>query len=292
MRYNEYKGLILNNEITPREIMKKIKMPSSVFKYRCIAREKDGKIIEDPYWKESMNGSVFFSLAKDFNRNDPNDCKLSYNMSKIRAQIYKNLGSTSKNDKFIDRFMEPYIQSIRDNFRIGCFTTKRIDDKYMWENSEFGGCHTGYCIEYNIDEQMIYPNTIIFLPVLYEPNIYDSTPVFLSLIRNDGINNNERELISLGYNFALFKRAQYKEEQEWRVIVTNNRYDSYFEKENCKKDYSKIMKAIYLGSRYQIYDKNGEKFNYALNICKSKKIPLYEMHEIDGNLDKKCIYQP
>lgn len=64
MRYDEYKGSILNNDITPREIMKKIKMPSSVFKYRCIAREKDGEIIEDPYWKESMNGSVFFLWLK------------------------------------------------------------------------------------------------------------------------------------------------------------------------------------------------------------------------------------
>lgn len=60
----------------------------------------------------------------------------------------------------------------------------------------------------------MYPGTIIFLPVLYMPYKYDSTQVFLSLIKNDGINNNELEITSLGYNFALLKRSDYAQEDE------------------------------------------------------------------------------
>lgn len=292
MEYNEYKALLLSNKDTPRNIMGKIKMPSSVFKYRCFVREKDTIIEEDPYWRESMEGIVFFSLAKDFNSNDLKDCVLFYDKEKIRNQVHNVLKSTVKSDKIVDAYMEPYIASIRDNFRIGCFTTKSVDDKYMWGKKEFGGNHTGYCIEYDAIEQMIYPNTIIFLPVLYESITYDSTPVFLSLIKNGGIKSNELEIASLGYNFALFKNLQFKDENEWRIIVAKNKYNSYFERDNCKKDYSNIMKAIYLGSRYQKYDENGEKYKYALNICRSKKIPLYEMCEENGKLYKKCTYKP
>lgn len=256
---NEYRNLILSDKDTPRSIMKKIEMPSSIFKYRCFERKENGRIKEDSYWKESMDGIVFFSRAQDFNRNDPNDCVLYYDMKKIQNQIYRKLGLKVKDDNIIDKFMKPYIESIRDNFRIGCFTTKRVEDKYMWEINEFGGSHTGFCIEYNTVEQIICPNTIIFLPTLYETKSYDSTPIFLNLIENDGINNNELELLSLCYNFALFKNNEYREEQEWRVLVTQNRYNSYFDKDDCKKDFSSIMKAIYLGCQYQVHDKDEKK---------------------------------
>lgn len=292
MRDDEYRNLILSNKDTPRSIMKKINMPSSIFKYRCFERKEDGIIKEDPYWKESMDGTVFFSKAQDFNRNDPNDCVLYYDMKKIRDQIYRNLDLKAKNDINIDMSMKAYIESIRDNFRIGCFTTKRVEDKYMWEISEFGGKHTGFCIEYNTVGQMIYPNPIIFLPTLYESKAYDSTPIFLSLIENSGINNNELEIVSLCYNFALFKNIEYRDEQEWRILVTQNRYNIFFDKGNYKKDCSTIMKAIYLGCNYWEHDKNKEKLNYALYICKSKKIPLYMMYEVNDKLDKQCIYQP
>lgn len=52
------------------------------------------------------------------------------------------------------------------------------------------------------------------------------------------------------------------------------------------------MKAIYLGSKYKLLDKNGEKLEYALNVYKSKGIPLYEMHDDNGNIIKQCIYEP
>lgn len=296
MNYKQYHNLIYNATITPYNIMQEINIPSSVYKYRCFSRSIDGIITEDPYWKESVNGICFFSLAKDFNRNDPNDCLLKYNERTIRDTIYRSLNVKGKRQpdvvNLVDRLMKEYIEQIRDNFRIGCFTENPPTEKCMWENENFGGKHTGYCLEYKTNREVLYPGTIILLPILYEREMFDSTCVFRSLIEHGGINNNELEMISLDYNFALIKNKKYIDEKEWRILVVKDKYDSYFDLLNYKKDLSDVVKAIYLGRDYKKCDKDGEKFQYILEICKNKEIILYEMYEENEKLYKHCVYSP
>lgn len=295
MNKKMYKNLIFSEQETCSNIMKKIDIPSSVFKYRCFCRNVGDKIEEDPYWRESMEGIVFYSFAKDFNRNDPEDCELEYNKNAVRDALCRQLGYRGKrNDKFvnlIDDKMQKYILSIRDNFRIGCFTTRSPEERYMWDDDNFGGNHTGYCIEYYTYKDIMFPGEVIFLPVLYDSDRYDSTKVICNLIRNDG-KVNSLDVISLAYNFSLIKLKKYMKEKEWRLIITNNRYDEYFNIDKGKIDFSNIIKAIYLGKDYKKYDLNGEKFKYAVNICKLRNIPLYEMMEVNGKLTKKCVYKP
>jgi hypothetical protein len=90
----------------------------------------------------------------------------------------------------------------------------------------------------------------------------------------------------------LIKKKIYLQEKEWRLIVTNNRYIEYFKVDEEKIDLSNIMKAIYLGKDYNKYDSDGKRYKFALDICKSKNIPLYTMVDVDGKLVKKCIYNP
>ena len=82
------------------------------------------------------------------------------------------------------------------------------------------------------------------------------------------------------------------QEKEWRILVVNNKYDSYFDIPNYRKDMSSIVKAIYLGRDYKKYDTDGEKFQYVLEICKNKEIVLYEMYEDNEKLCKRCVYNP
>lgn len=295
MNYKMYKELIFNEKVTCRNIMKNVDMPSSLFKYRCFCRNTDKGIEEDPYWKESMDGIFFCSLAKDFNRNDPEDCKLEYDKSAIRDAIFEQLEYTGKIDcsfvKHVDNKMQNYITSIRDNFRIGCFTTSLPEEQNMWDDPNFGGNNTGYCIEYCVSKDIMFPGTIILLPVLYDAARYDSTKVFCNLIKNDG-KVDTFGVIALAYNFSLIKIKSYAKEKEWRLIVTKNKYDKYFNFGEGKVDFSKIMKAIYLGKDYKKNDLDGKKYKYALNTCKLRNIPLYEMVELNGKLIRKCVYNP
>lgn len=294
MNNKRYKNLISSEQETCSNIMKKIDMPSSVFKYRCFCRNMGNGIEEDPYWRESMDGIVFYSLAKDFHRNDSEDCKLKYNKNAVRDALCRHLGYKGKRNhqfvNFIDDKMQDYIVSIRDNFRIGCFTISSPEERYMWDNEHFGGNHTGYCIEYCTSKEIMFPGTIIFLPVLYDADRYDSTKVIKNLIENGG-DANSLNVISLAYNFALIKYKTYIQEKEWRIIVTNNRYNEYFKVGEGKIDLSNTMKAIYLGKDYNKYDSDGKKYEFALDICKSKNIPLYKMIDVEGKLVKRCIYK-
>ena len=69
-----YKGLLHNSTIRPREIMNVIDFPRSVFKYRNFVDTKSPAKLT--FWKESLDGEVYFSLPKEFNSNDPDDCIL------------------------------------------------------------------------------------------------------------------------------------------------------------------------------------------------------------------------
>lgn len=294
MNYRKYREMIMSDTKTPMNIMSCVDAPSFLYKYRCVLRHTDGKAVEDPYWREAIEGVCYFSLAKDFNRNDPNDCVLYYTERKIREAIYESCSYKGKSDRFldgkVDEIMQEYINSIRDNFRIGCFTKNHPSERCMWETEDFGGNHTGFCIEYKTTRNILYPGTMILLPVLYERNTYDSTPVICSLVKNKGININQLEIVSLSYNFALIKLKKYMNEHEWRLLIVKNRYDEYFDEPNTyKKDLSCLINAIYLGRDFCKMDHDETKLSYIKGVCQRKKIPLYMMKENGGILSPVAI---
>ena len=58
------------------------------------------------------------------------------------------------------------------------------------------------------------------------------------------------------------------------------------------KDFSPLMKAIYLGSEFRNADKNGEMYEHALRVCKKHHIPLYIMQQNGDKLEENIEYNP
>lgn len=267
-----YERALKTNTIKAIEIMSDITIPSSVFKYRSFGNYEDEgqqNWKENSHWKDSMNGELFFSTPKDFNSNDPNDCKLYFNSNAIKRYDEK-------------KFTE-WRNGLLANKRIGCFTTQSCTHPEMWDNPYFGSNGEGYCIEYRVTEKDFYPNNIIFLKVVYANAPYDSTPLLKLLDKFEIDEVATKKLICLGYTPFLIKNEKYSSECEWRIIIPNNRYESYFDDPNKSiKNMKDLIKAIYLGPNYKNIPNWKEKKEYVLNIARNSQIKVYEvLKEVD-----------
>ena len=293
----KYKELLYDSTIKPKQIMDSCDIPDTVYKYRKFIAPDNADT--PTYWRESLNGEIFFSLPSAFNSNDSNDCILAFDEGKCKktlADLTKvptdKLFRIPKIKQLWNTIMKQLEVKVRENIKIGCFSNKPPSDMYMWQCKEFGGENKGYCIEYEISEKD-YTGTTIFLPVSYDTDYIDMTDVVIDLINHVYIQDDLSKhliLMANGYNFALSKLEQYKQESEWRFIITTNNWNKYFDLDHCsKKNFASKMKAVYLGSDckslrdYEIYKK------YAIHVCKEKGIPLYEMYMAEGRLNKKMI---
>jgi hypothetical protein len=314
MKYDnekDYKEAIYSYMISSKQIMKEIKIPKSVFKYRSFGKLVDGKVDDSgTFWKESLDGKFHFSNPGEFNKNDENDCVLKIDEIKaleiIYGQSYEKLKRSPKQLEELMKAIADIKGSFRERVRVGCFTGCDYTNKFMWDQDLFSGPkNTGYCIEYNVYEELFYPGTIIFLKVLYDDIRYDATKSYAyTIIGNSKFeliktrNKQKIDFLGMGintvYNSTLIKPHQYTNENEWRIIIPINRFEKYFGNStvNCNKDFSSAMKAIYLGSEYKALDPNNEKYEYAYNTCKRLQIALYIMEEKEGQLHRKCIYDP
>lgn len=197
-----------------------------------------------------------------------------------------------------------YKKSLQGALRVGCFTTCDCSQIEMWDNQYFGDKHKGYCIEYKVEPTHFYPDTIIFLKILYDNCGFDATDAMKNFVewerlKREGMENspiyNMRagKMVCLGHNHALFKPEDYQNEKEWRIIIPNNRYVEYFGKEDVyTKDFSPLMQAVYLGSEFRNTDISGEMYEYALEVCKRLHIPLYIMQRNGDKLEENIEYNP
>lgn len=290
---NQYKEAIMSDAITSETIRDNITMPEFVYKYRSF---------NDKNWKDLMNGNFYFSTPDNFNKNDNNDCLVKYDMNSIINEIIKlyNINPSQINKarkKKIKSMFKNYADSLRKPLKIGCFTTADPTQRDMWDDKVFGDCGNGFCIKYKVDKEYFFPDNIIFLKVLYEATLYDSTQELCYLIRSKGMNKDSPytgKVVCLVYNHILIKHSDYKAEKEWRIIVPENRWSEYFDKEGIDtKNISKQMVSIYLGKDYKDVDSADEKYYCALNVCKKLNIPLYHMiEEKNGVLKEECIFNP
>ena len=292
--FDEYKKAVLSDCIGPSEIMKGITLPKSVYKYRKF---------DTRYLKESLDGNVFFSNPIDMNVNDSCDCKMEFDTNEMLKAMFPgaNRKTRRQHPKCLQE-LEKYKESLQGALRVGCFTTCDCSQIEMWDNQYFGDKHKGYCIKYRIDPTYFYPNTIIFLKILYDNSGFDATDAIKNFVewnnlKREGMGNSqicnmrERKMVCLGHNHALFKPEKYQSEKEWRIIIPKNRYVQYFEKEDVyTKDFGSLMQAIYLGSEFRNTDKNGEMYEHALEVCRKHHIPLYVMQRNGNKLQEsiKC----
>ena len=290
----EYEKALRNKLIKPISILQQITLPSSVFKYRSFGFYDTEKNWNDnPHWKNSINGEVFFSTPAEFNSNDPNDCKLNIDYKKLSWSLFHKHISNLKDIKKIEEKWKPYIDVLQTNKRIGCFTTTNCTNPEMWNNPFFGDAGKGYCIEYNVSERYFYPNDLIFLKVLYGK--YDATELMYLLrhFKQDNEQCNELEKLinyqvsCLAYTPLLFKDYKYREEKEWRLIIPKNRYTQYFGMEDCFiKDMSSQIKAIYLGPNYRQVPSWKEKRDFILQSAQNANFKVYEVFSTNSLIYK------
>lgn len=293
---DEYKKAVLSEYIKSSDIMKEITLPESVYKYRKF---------DDQYLKESLDGNVFFSNPIDMNVNDPYDCKVEFDTKEILKTMFPEANrKTRRQHPECLQELEKYKKSLQGALRVGCFTTCDCSQIKMWDNQYFGDKHKGYCIKYKVNPAYFYPDTIIFLKILYDNCGFDATEAMKNFVEwakleKEGMKDNPTykmragKMVCLGHNHALFKPEKYKVEDEWRIIIPQNRYVEYFEKENVyTKDFSPLMQAIYLGSEFRNTDKSGEMYEHALKVCKRLHIPLYIMQRNGDKLEENIKYSP
>lgn len=292
---NEYKKAVLSDCIKPWDIMKEITLPDCVYKYRKF---------DVQYLKKSLDGEMFFSSPADMNVNDSHDCQINFNKREVLKTMCPEHTSDEEleysihsNPEVIKTFNE-WIEGFQSQLRVGCFTTCDCSHIEMWDNQYFGDEHKGYCIKYKVDPSYFYPNTIVFLKVLYDDKGFDATDAMKNFIEwlkagQSYCDEKVEKMCCLGHNHTLFKSEKYKDEEEWRIIIPKNRFSDYFGRDEIfTKDFGSLMQGIYLGSEFKKADKSGEMYHYALEVCKRKQIPLYVMKESGNRLEEELEYNP
>ena len=235
--------------------MEQISIPQKVYKYRSI---------QSNHLEDSLQGKMYFSRPSKINANDPNDCKVNIDKGKC-VQFLMGLYKCKRNcaESFYTKIEENWIQEgiaedgtkrlgLQDTIRIACFTTiepNSPESKNMWD--EFGD-GTGYCIEYEVTEDIFYPCTIVFLPVCYAMDkVYDDTDYVIEMMRYLKLKSDNGEkpqlnerFVARGYNHTLFKPSKYRNEKEWRIVIPANRYSCYFDENREDGGYKFMKQAI------------------------------------------------
>lgn len=294
--FAEYRKAVLSDCIKSSNIMKNITLPKSVYKYRKFNIQ---------YLKKSLAGDMFFSNPVDMNVNDSYDCKMEFDEKEVFKTMFpKEKDNILRKCPDISNILQEYKNSLQGALRVGCFTTCDCSKVEMWDNPYFGDKHKGYCIRYKVEPKYFYPNTIVFLKVLYDNRGFDATDAMKNFVEwvkleQRGMTNSQcyqaraAKMVCLGHNHTLFKPEKYKPEAEWRIIIPQNRYVEYFGSEGLfTKDFSSLMQAVYLGSDFRNTDKSGEMYEYALEVCKRLNIPLYIMQRNGNKLEEKIEYSP
>lgn len=242
---------------------------------------------DDDYSIENLKCSkLFFKYAINFN--DRHDSALNFSekwIEKVKAD--KNLLYQMKNT----------ICNFREECMVTCFTETNLNDK-MWK--EYADCHKGFCQEYSLDElQKEYiKNSVInndnhienICPVIYKENIFNADKIFPIEYLNGILENNlnyRTVLQPLLFFGTLTKLKKFSFENEWRwfKLFTHDLPDKRgFEKVGRNLGMLREVippKAVYLGKDME--EKNKKEI---IEICKSKKIKVYQM------VEEKYILKP
>lgn len=259
---NDFYGMTTRGyrELLESETVKAAQIPEyfkKVYRYRRL-ETPDGE--EVSHWEDDINGICMFSTPNRFNKNDPDDCRVHFDIEAVLE--YMTAGKFHEMNKCVQcrlfHQLETYKDSLQDNERIGCFTKAAPTEKGMWDDPNFGAGGRGICIEYNIDDENFYPATIPPLPVLYDDVPFDSTKTMIAMadcLRAEGTSEYPKaalRMVCLGYGHVLIKPLRYKKEKEWRVVVPVREGNmSYFNIDHkSKRDFSSAITAIYLGPKF------------------------------------------
>lgn len=252
-----------DNEIDLAYKIKYDNFPKSLFKYRSFD--------EKGYYLDNINNNkLWLSKAADFN--DPYDAAVFTQtdrffeerkliLKKMKSDPTANLEDVNAYESIISVMEEhrPVLKLKNDLnahiHRVGCLSEVK-DSILMW--SHYSSNHTGFCIEYAIDElKLMDENATSLYPVFYQKIKKDQ--------REDILNG-----IKLYKLFAVLRKSkEWKYEKEWRFVVSI--YDEI--------DHLIMprIKAIYLGCN--VTEKNKEEI---LKLSLIKKFDTFQAVKKSG----------
>lgn len=254
-------------------------------------------IINIEKWKfEAFEGLVYPSSPLYFN--DPYDCEFCFQSdileSIVDRETYLELLErkfslkTEERDRIlysdnIERAMQVVLQAhgaklsaswkdilksslggcmdkIKDAVRVVCLS-EEYDSMLMW--SHYARNHTGYCIEYDFEENNMYYKYLH--PVTYTKERY--------VIPKTDIQNESKDLI---YRTTCYKSDVWAYEKEWRIVFANINKVVERKRQNLNEKYvldlKSNIKGFYLGAKIS------EDFKEIITqFGKENKISVYEM---------------
>lgn len=293
---------ILN--IEKAQILKNQNIPSKLYKYRPVNEFSLNNLEEDTVWLNSPNdyndpyefyeNIDFKELSNAINKKHIDEL-LEMMTSKIqvsqeiiekakesdepieiigKALMKENQYSDLKIETFFSfiseyvaknnqRLISEKLEFIQDSMKVSSFCEEN-NQFLMW--SHYSDSHRGFCIEYDTDcwKKSDLRRRILF-PVLYQDEVYNSTPHLLKSI-NETEWNNLYPLLS-----GSTKSKNWEYEKEWRFIIN---IGASFSRQNYSMN---CQSKVFLG--YKISE---EHKNEIIEICKKKGLPVFQT-KLAGN---------
>ena len=177
--------------------------------------------------------------------------------------------------------------SLQKSTYITCFS-ESIKSPTMW--SHYADYHYGFAIEYDFQPSFFYPSPYFskdnsfygygwrsLLPVHYSKYRADASALvdwytLCEMRKKSGNNTDASCYISdmlLKTKLCLEKSESWSYEKEWRLILT---FEWPYSITNYRSSINYKASAVYLGSRMK--ERNKQQL---INICKTQKIPVYQM---------------
>lgn len=237
----------------------------------------------DIYSIENLkNSNLFFKFAGKFSDKFDSSFEVDETYDQDLNTTFENtLGI--KLDKIVQR-----------DCLVTCFTETNLNNE-MWK--EYAGCHSGFCQEYDLKElQREYIEHNFFkndnyteniCPVIYSEHVFQASEYFPIEYTGDisKIENFQKIIVPVIFFATLTKLEEFSFENEWRwfKLFTQDLPDKRgFEKVGGNLGILREVippKAVYLGKRME--EKNKKEI---IEICKTKKIKVYQMVEENGIL--------
>lgn len=191
-------------------------------------------------------------------------------------KVYDNFENPEFEERIepvIKKTLSDFVNSLREDALVSCLTARK-DNKKMWE--EYAGKYEGFIIEYDVnkanDAKLLSTVSLLF-PVAYYKRMpkVPLLPLFKYQFYLELYNKEIDivETIKKFYKQLLCKDYDYRTEEEWRLLATENKISF------------PLISGVYAG--YRISDEN---LNKLKKLCSKKGIPLYkqEVNTFNGKM--------
>lgn len=311
----DYSKILFDPNISLDEMCKSITRGNqSLFKYQSFYIKSNRKRVKNQYWEKSMTGEFHLSRGCEFE--DRNDCKPFINPLMVKRQLFDFVKDNPTIDVF--KLMETlnmeisdtYFRGVIDNYqreiRIGCFTTRKDNEKMWMKYSDLG---RGYCIEYDTSKNILFQQAT--LPVFYDDRPYDSSitlanGIILEAVKkakgrtddeNIEIFKSVYEKIAKTTYIPLFikQKEKWDFEEEQRMFILKSRSTSWGKlnmqdvmDKNSNLDLSHSIKSISLGPRFESLPSH-KKILQRINQLLPSTVDLYQIRIVDRKYINEII---